>query len=286
MQRNVLYYEKTKERPFFMEHLCDLHTHTWYSADARCSVDELCAAAVRRGLFAVGMTEHYDYDPWNGTAYYELRHERRMAEVARAKAAWAGQVELLCGIELGQPHLCPEKAAAFVKDGGFDLVIGSLHDLRPGKSIYHDLPVDTPEGCDALYEAFFREARELVRVCDVDIFGHYDYPLRVMGKAGIPPNMERWRTHMTPFLRDLAESGIALELNTCGLRRWMGRTAGESWILETFRSFGGSRITIGSDAHFTRDVGAGVKETCALLRENGFDKVTIFRQRKPESVSI
>ena len=106
-----------------------------------------------------------------------------------------------------------------------------------------------------------------------DVFNEY-----VMKERLAPDIYSAWK--------QCVDNGIALELNTCGLRRWMGRTAGESWILETFRSFGGSRITIGSDAHFTRDVGAGVKETCALLRENGFDKVTIFRQRKPESVSI
>lgn len=267
-----------------MEYLTDLHTHTWYSADARCNVDELCAAAAAKGLSAVAMTEHYDYG--EETAYYELRHPRRMAELAAAKKAWEGKLEVLCGIELGQPHLCPQQAKAFANSGDFDVVIGSLHDLRPGKSIYHDLPVDTPEACDALYAAFFEEARELVRNCDVDVFGHYDYPLRVMEQAGVAPNMERWKGRMLPFLRDLAESGIALELNTCGLRRWMGRTAGEAWILEAFRKYGGTRVTIGSDAHFTRHVGFGVRETCAVLRENGFDKVTIFRQRKPVQCSI
>ena len=62
--------------------------------------------------------------------------------------------------------------------------------------------------------------------------------------------------------------------------------AGEGWILQAFRAFGGSRISIGSDAHHTYHVGAGVRETCAILRENGFDSVTIYRQRKPVQRSI
>ena len=193
---------------------------------------------------------------------------------------------MLCGIELGQPHLDPEVSKRFANCGDFDLVIGSLHDLKPGRDIYRDFAFDTVEQCDAVYRDFFDEARELVHRCDVDVFGHYDYPLRLMDKAGVAPNMERWKDRMLPFLKDLAQSGIALELNTVGLRRWMGRPAGESWILQAFREYGGKRVTIGSDAHHTYHVGAGVKETCAILRENGFDSVTIYRQRKPIQLSI
>ena len=269
-----------------MEHLCDCHTHTWYSFDAHCNVSELCQAAFDKGLFAVAMTEHYDYAQRGGTEHYTARAQQRVAEVLRAKEQWAGRLEVLCGIELGQPHLDPEVSKRFANCGDFDLVIGSLHDLKPGRDIYRDFAFDTVEQCDAVYRDFFDEARELVQRCDVDVFGHYDYPLRLMDKAGVAPNMERWKDRMLPFLKDLAQSGIALELNTVGLRRWMGRPAGESWILQAFREYGGKRVTIGSDAHHTYHVGAGVKETCAILRENGFDSVTIYRQRKPIQLSI
>ena len=79
---------------------------------------------------------------------------------------------------------------------------------------------------------------------------------------------------------------MALELNTTGMRRWMGKPGGEAWILEAFRSFGGRRVTCGSDAHFPRHVGFGAREVCAILRENGFDNITVYRQRKPVELSI
>lgn len=269
-----------------MEHLTDCHTHTWYSFDGHCNVDELCAAAADRGLQVLAMTEHLDYDHRNGTAHYLTRHRRRMAEVQRAKEAWAGRLEVLAGIELGQPHLEPEAARAVACGGGFDLVIGSLHDLRPGKSIYHDFDLTTLEACDELYRQFFDEAREMLRNCDFDVFGHYDYPLRVMGTCMTEPSVARWKAQMLPFLKDLAHSGVALELNTAGLRQWMKRPGGEDWLLEAFRHYGGRRVTIGSDAHYTRDVGTGIREACAILRKNGFDHVTVYRQRKPVALSI
>jgi len=270
-----------------MEHLTDCHTHTWYSGDGRCSVGELCAAAHEKGLAAVAVTDHFDYlMDGSGEPDWYLRAKLRDRELRRAQQEWAGRLEVLRGIEIGQPHWNPEDSRKLANCGDFDLVIGSIHDLRPGKRIYHDYDFSTPEACDALYRQFFDEAREMLRTCDFDVFGHYDYPLRKMDTGAVAPNMERWKAQMLPFLRDLAQSGVALELNTTGLRRWMGKPAGEAWILEAFREYGGRYVTIGSDGHFTRHIGAGVKETCRMLRQGGFDKVTIYRQRKPVELSV
>lgn len=270
-----------------MEHLVDCHTHTWYSADGRCTVDELCDSAQAGGLAVVAVTDHFDYAmDGSSDGYLMLRKQQRAQELELVRQQRQGQLEVLRGIEIGQPHWNASDARTLANCGDFDLVIGSIHDLRPGKSIYHDFSFITPEACDRMYHQFFAEAREMVETCDFDVFGHYDYPMRVMGNAGLPADMRRWEEPMEAFLRELAQSGISLEVNTCGLRRWMGCTAGVHRVLEIFRRAGGRRVTIGSDAHYTRHVGAGVKETCAILRQCGFDSVTVYRQRKPVELSI
>lgn len=267
--------------------LTDCHTHTWYSADARCSVDELCRAACDRGLQTVAVTDHFDYAmDGRGDAFWARRENRRAAELSRTQKDWAGRLEVLRGIEIGQPHWNVAASRALANSGDFDLVIGSIHDLRPGKSIYHDYDLSTLEACDALYEQFFDEAGEMLRNCDFDVFGHYDYPLRLMYPTLTEPTVLRWKERVLPFLKDLAQSGVALELNTSGMRRWMGRPGGEGWILEAFRRYGGRRVTCGSDAHRAEDVGCGAQTVRALLLENGFDRVTIYRQRKPVELPL
>ena len=189
-----------------MEHLTDCHTHTWYSGDGRCSVGELCAAAYAKGLAAVAVTDHFDYAIDGGReAAWDLRAGLRSRELRQAQADWSGRLEVLRGIEIGQPHWNPEDSRKLAGCGDFDLVIGSIHDLRPGKRIYHDYDLSTTEACDALYQQFFHEAREMLRTCDFDVFGHYDYPLRKMEGGVVPPNMERWKDRMLPFLKDLAQ---------------------------------------------------------------------------------
>ena len=38
--------------------LCDMHTHSDNSFDAKSTVDELCQAALDKGLYAIGVTDH------------------------------------------------------------------------------------------------------------------------------------------------------------------------------------------------------------------------------------
>ena len=129
-----------------MEHLTDCHTHTWYSGDGRCSVRELCTAAHGAGLAAVAITDHFDYAADGGREPdWDLRAAMRRRELECAQESWAGRLEILRGIEIGQPHWNPEDSRKLANCGDFDLVIGSIHDLRPGKRIYHDYDFSTVE---------------------------------------------------------------------------------------------------------------------------------------------
>lgn len=267
--------------------LCDCHNHSWFSFDARSNIDEMCRGAERVGVKIFALTEHYEFEDMDGaTPYYQARHARRMKEMARAKASWAGRLELLCGIEIGQAHTHPEQAGALARDNGFDVVIGSLHGIRPGRDLYRDFRYETLEECDAVYEQYFDEAMELIERADFDVLGHFDYPLRMMEKCVPEGSMLRWKERMLPFLKALAESGRALEINTSGVRRWQGRPGGEDWLLRAYRDFGGRRIAVGSDAHRGSDVGTGIADAYRQLLRSGFDEVTVYRQRRPAQISI
>ena len=48
------------------------------------------------------------------------------------------------------------------------------------------------------------------------------------------------------------------------------------------KELGGEIITIGSDAHTTKDVGAEYDKARELLKETGFKYFTTFTNRKPD----
>ena len=89
-----------------------------------------------------------------------------------------------------------------------------------------------------------------------------------------------------PILAKLVAQGIALEVNTRGSYDWQKRVGPEDWVLRRYRELGGELLTIGSDAHSTRFVGAGYEQAAELLRQTGFSAYTIYRDRTPIQIAI
>ena len=82
---------------------------------------------------------------------------------------------------------------------------------------------------------------------------------------------------MAEIFRLLMERGLGIEVNTN--RGGMPLPDGK-W-LTMYRSLGGEIITLGSDAHCAKDVGRGIREGQALLRECGFRRFCTFTAMKP-----
>jgi histidinol-phosphatase (PHP family) len=57
-------------------------------------------------------------------------------------------------------------------------------------------------------------------------------------------------------------------------------------LLKLYKECGGEVITIGSDAHTSADIGAGIAEGQELLRAAGFMYFTVFRERKPSFIRL
>ena len=57
-------------------------------------------------------------------------------------------------------------------------------------------------------------------------------------------------------------------------------------MLECYRELGGKYVTIGSDAHVTKYVGAGFTEAAAALKRTGFDSYTIYKDRCPVQIPL
>ena len=51
-------------------------------------------------------------------------------------------------------------------------------------------------------------------------------------------------------------------------------------LIKLYKSLGGRLVTVGSDSHHFPLVGRGIEQAEALLKEVGFDGVTVFVGRK------
>ena len=129
----------------------DSHVHSQWSWDALAgSMEGTCQRAVEIGLPAVAFTEHADFTPWSlGPDLLALVPDDWQSRVSdgvltpppldlngyldclrRCRERFPG-LRILSGVELGEPHWHSARAAALLRDGGFDRVLARPHRL-PG----------------------------------------------------------------------------------------------------------------------------------------------------------
>jgi histidinol-phosphatase (PHP family) len=77
----------------------------------------------------------------------------------------------------------------------------------------------------------------------------------------------------------MAEAGVAVEVSSAGLRKRVGEVYPSPGLLRACAGLG-VPATLASDAHVARDTGLGLDRCVTLLREAGYETVTIFDGRR------
>ena len=60
----------------------------------------------------------------------------------------------------------------------------------------------------------------------------------------------------------------------------------EETVVRRFKQLGGEFVTVGSDAHYAKDIGAGIDVAIEIAQRSGFDCVTLFQNRMPVQIPI
>jgi len=268
------------------KNIIDLHTHTDSSFDGHHSTMFLCETACMKGIRAVAFTDHLEID-----AFYRDHFDRTAIqsffEIAKAKSAFNGKLLVCVGAELGQAVYDKPIAEKLISSMNYDIVIGSIHNLPnlddPYFMDFSDENVDYME----LLQRYFECELELAQWAKFDTLAHMTYPLRyITGKYGIPVDMSKFREIIDEILVTLIRNEKALEINTAGLRQQIGETSPNETILRRYKELGGKLITIGSDAHYAKDLGAGIEEGYELALKCGFDRIAIYQNRTPTLIPI
>ena len=259
----------------------DYHMHTHFSPDGHCSPRQICLAAMEKGLTEIAVTDHFEFfaDGIFSDARYLLENfEACYRELDACAKEFSGRLIVRKGIEIGQPQTDPERAAEVLAALPYDYVIGSVHKLRDidlGLVDYPDevIPGRVRENLDMLYELADRY--------DYDCLGHLDIVKRYAAVYGKKIDLMDWQEELERILRRAIERGKGIELNTSGLRQAVKEALPSVEILKLYRSLGGEILTVGSDAHFDRDVAADFDTARGMALEAGFRYLTVYQARKP-----
>ena len=261
----------------------DAHVHTEWSWDApHGSMEGACARAVQLGLPSVAFTDHADFTDWRVSSdvaafLHDLGGQTSDGVFSPPALDLEGYLEclqrcrerypdlqILSGVELGEPHWHPEEATDLLSRGGFDLVIAALHSL-PGEEGGHvevsDAYLRRSEP-DVLCEYLAEAARLIEAWDDFDVLAHIDYAARAWPAEQSEYRTSDFEAEYRAVLRTLASSGRALEVNT--------RLPLDPLIVSWWRQEGGTAVTFGSDVHDAHFLAQGFAGAAAVAAANGY----------------
>jgi histidinol-phosphatase (PHP family) len=252
----------------------DRHVHTEWSWDAtHGDMRATCARALELGLPGVAFTEHADFTTWvrsHGRGDLDITGYWSAIEACRA-AHPALRIE--SGIELGEPHLFPEQAAAVLAHRPPDRVLGSLHSLdRAGQLVDMSAPgMLAPDIAAGQLRRYLGATLELVQsAIPFTILTHLDYPKRYWPHGQVRFDETDYQEEYRAVLTALARSGRVLEVNSS---RAMGPPRGPCpglLPLRWWHEAGGAAVSFGSDAHRPEHLAAGLREAAELAEAAGY----------------
>jgi histidinol-phosphatase (PHP family) len=268
----------------------DLHVHSWRCRHAVGTIDEYVDAAAAAGVKVLAFTEHLPLAPVLMTALdnaecYAMPPDEigeYVAEVAAAGVRGAEQgVEVLLGIEADLVEGALEHARGMVACYPFDVVLGSVHTI--GGWAFDD--PDRTDGyaswrLEDLWHRYFDDVISAARAGIADVMAHAD----LIKKFCQVPDVSLHGFYSQAALA-FAEAGVAVEINTAGLRKPCAEIYPAVPFLAELRK-AGVGVTVGSDAHAPGEVGFGAREAHAALERAGYRSVLVFRKRIAEEVGI
>jgi histidinol-phosphatase (PHP family) len=261
----------------------DYHMHTPLCHHAVGEPTEYAARAVRLGLTEIGFSEHSpmprdDFDDWRmlqgDLGKYVEKVESARRDHPELKIGLALEVDYLPGHE--------EWIRALAARHPWDYLIGAVHYVSDSWDF--DNPKKISEWKDRdpfeVWSAYFERLTMATESGLFEIIAHAD----LCKKFGFYPTRD-----CTPlfarFLKAARDKGVAIELNTAGLRKACKEIYPSPAIVNLAARMG-VPITFASDAHAPGEVGMNFPEAIELARSAGYTHRCRFTQRRREEVKL
>jgi histidinol-phosphatase (PHP family) len=249
------------------------------------NVDRYREAAAAAGVDDLGVSEHvYRFrqalDLWRHPFWLEQASDDLDAYCEFVRGAG-----LKLGVECDYVPGAEGRTAALLEAREFDYVVGSVHFIGDVAVDHEGFDIwDGSADPDEVWRRYFEALAECARSGLFDILAHPDL-VKVWGHGR--PRPERDPRHYSgPAVEAIAESGIAVEISTAGLRK----PVGELYPAPAFAAMcaeAGIPFALSSDAHLPEQVGFGYERALAFLGELGVEEISVFerRRRRLESVA-
>lgn len=236
------------------------------------------AVAEERGIAELGVSEHvYRFEQALEVWQHPLWREFALDDIDAYCEFVRTRTDLRLGIEADFVAGAEDRMANLLQRRDFDYVVGSVHFLRDRSIDMHDHSVwERGHSAEEIWRSYFLTLAEAARSGLFDILAHPDL-VKVWG-ADRPRPQGDPRRYYEPAIEAIAESGIAIEVSTAGLRK----RAQELYPTQAFLEMcldAGAPVALSSDAHRPEEVGADYEQALELLERVGIGELCVFERR-------
>jgi histidinol-phosphatase (PHP family) len=273
--------------------LTDYHLHlrpddrdaTAASHFTRANAERYREVAGERGIQELGVSEHvyrfrealtvWQHPLWQAFALDDLES---YCEFVR------GETDLRLGIEADFVPGTEDRMANLLEAHDFDYVVGSVHFLRDEALDMEEWGIWKPgRSAEEIWRRYFQTLGEAARSGLFDILAHPDL-VKLWGAERPRPEGDL-RRYYELAIDGIAESGIAIEVSTAGLRKRAQEIYPAPAFLEMCLEVG-APIALSSDAHRPQDVGADYERALELLESHGVQELCVFERRSRSAEPI
>jgi histidinol-phosphatase (PHP family) len=239
--------------------------------------------AARKGIDEIGFTEHLYYfrqfEPLVEHPYQRARNEHDLDTYCDSilEAKRRG-LPVKLGLEVeyyaGREGDLADRLAPYPWDyllGAVHVLDGEMVDIPPG--LWARLPVEE------VWRRYFVGLRTLARSGLVDVLAHPDL-VKIFRDR---PSAEDVAMHFEETADAIEAADVVVEVSTAGLRKPVAELYPDPQFLAACRSRG-VPATTASDAHAAADVGRDLDQAVELLRQAGYETVTVFEDRQARQV--
>ena len=246
----------------------DLHNHTPLCNHATGTPREYVLKAIDEGIDIFGFSDHnpMDFDEKYRMSFEQMAQYEQ--EILNLKEEFKEQIEIRLAYEV---DYLPEHMDSRVLNANVDYLIGSVHFLNKWG-------FDNPEfigeyknkDIDKIWQEYFDAIEAMAKSGYFNIVGHID----LIKVFNFKPKKDI-KSIAKNAIKAIKNAGMAVEINTAGLRKPVAEQYPSRQILEMCYE-NAIPITFGSDAHSIEQIGFAYPQAVELAKEVGYSECVSF----------
>ncbi len=247
------------------------------------TVDLFVDAARAAGVDEIGFAEHVYYFRETRPLWHVPYHTDRCLYdiepyVEAVLDAKRRGLPVKLGLEVDYEPEREQEMRELLAPYPWDYLLGSVHFID-GLGVDGEPRLADAVGVEEAWRRYFDALAAAARSGLFDSLSHPDL-VKVFGQRPHRSVVEELHREVVPAI---AAAGVAVEVSTGGLRKPVGELYPDPHLLALCREHG-VPVTIASDAHEPRLVGADFDRARELLRGAGYETITLFERRQPHQV--